>query len=82
MCHQTPAQKVKEGLRKAVREIFVFIGIAAVVSALFIVLLAQRENRTEVWWEVLVAGLFAGLWGGPVLWVVYRIIRFAIGPRS
>jgi len=65
----------KEGLRRALREILVCCVLTGVPFSFY--LDYPGSNRSVG--EFLMLSAFTGLFTGPIAWLIYRILRFAIG---
>ncbi len=73
MLYGTPAEKLRERFRRAIRELFAFW----ILPILPIMLYLEGPRKSEEQ-AVLQAILIAGIFCIP-LWLFYRLVRFALG---
>ncbi len=71
--YDSPAIRVREGLRRWVREILICVVVVGLPATFFV---SSYQAGTL---GVLFAFVMFGVPGGAVLWLIYRILRFALG---
>jgi len=73
--------QVKEGARRWLREILVCILLVTLVLSAFMLftMSVPAHSSEPIVFMALAVSVWLGIQGGLILWVVYRILRFAVG---
>ncbi len=72
--YDSPASRLREGLRHWLREILVCMVIVGIPAAIFMAFASPQGGILAF----ILVFMIVGIPGGIVLWLVYRILRFAL----
>ena len=75
------AYRAKEGLRRIVRELILFIVVSGIAAAIILppAGFGPWPGSYEYATELFLMAAIVGIFGGPLLWALYRVGRFALG---
>lgn len=76
--YETLEQRIKNGLRRTLRQLFAFWAVGSVLMFLLVALGMSGESQGLEWGWALGSVIF-GAPVGAALWAMYRILRFTFG---
>lgn len=74
-----PAVNPRERLRSTLRQILLFIAVASVIVACYGIAIEPHPLDSNSIGEIAITVLMLCIPAGLLFWIVYRILRFALG---